>query len=77
MVNGQNHLGKIYAVKNNGNNPVLSHFSETMGALSDRELRTMKDIQKHKNILNRVSNKTKYTNMQIQNIIKTFLNSKK
>lgn len=66
MVNGQNHIGKIYAVKNLGNNPIQIHNAESMGKLTNREPRTASEIQKHKNIFNRIQNKTNYTSAQIK-----------
>ena len=45
MVNGQNHIGEIYAVSKNSNNFIENHRAENMGDLSKRVQKTPKEIK--------------------------------
>lgn len=45
MVNGQNHIGEIYSISNNTNNPFKNHEAETMGDLSKRVQKTTEQIK--------------------------------
>ena len=45
MVNGQNHIGEIYAVPNLGTNVLSRHQVENMALLSQRQRKTIKEIE--------------------------------
>ena len=45
MVNGQNHIGEIYAVSNDCNNKLENHKAENMGDLSKRVQKTPEQIK--------------------------------
>ena len=45
MVNGQNHIGEIYAVSNDCKYPLENHKAENMGNLSKRSQKTTEDIK--------------------------------
>ena len=47
MVNGQNHIGEIYSVSNNTNNPFKNHEAENMGQLSNRVQKTSAEIKRN------------------------------
>ena len=47
MVNGQNHIGGIYSVSNNTNNPFKNHEAENMGQLSNRVQKTSEEIKRN------------------------------
>ena len=45
MVNGQNHIGEIFAVSRNSNNFIENHRAENIGDLSKRVQKTPKEIK--------------------------------
>ena len=47
MGNGQNHIGEIYSVSNNTNNPFKNHEAENMGQLSNRVQKTSAEIKRN------------------------------
>lgn len=75
MKNAENLIGKTYAV--NYNKRRSPHDAESMEFLFNRELRTTEELKKHKNILNRAINRTKYLGHQITNTYEGTLNSDK
>ncbi len=47
MVNGQNHIGEIFAVSKNSNDFIENHKAENMGQLSNRVQKTSVEIKRN------------------------------